>query len=98
MELRWKQVQILHGPATVMKELCSLCHCIQTCTDRQGMWEGERGVDFKSGNMHETDIDSQVSEKRRVEFLFAKNSENGLWQGGIVSAFARLFLLPGKPE
>ena len=81
-ELRWKQVRNLRGPATVMKELCSLCHCIQICTDRQGMWEGERGVDSKSGNMHETDFGSQASEKRKVEFLFAKNSENGLWQGG----------------
>ena len=81
-ELRWKQVRILHGPATVMKELCSLCHCIQVCNDRQGMWEGERGVDSESGNMHETDFGSQASEKRKVEFLFAKNSENGLWQGG----------------
>ena len=62
------------------------------------MWEGERGVDSKSGNMHETDFGSQASEKRKVEFLFAKNSENGLWQGGIVAAFARPFLLPGKPE
>ena len=81
-ELRWKQVKIRHGPATVMKELCSLCHCIQICTDRQGMWEGERGVDSESGNMHDTDFGSQASEKRKVEFLFAKNSENGLWQGG----------------
>ena len=46
------------------------------------MWEGERGVDSKSGNMHDTDFGSQASEKRKVEFLFAKNSENGLWQGG----------------
>ena len=46
------------------------------------MWEGERGVDSKSGNMHETDFGSQASEKRRVEFLFAEDSENGLRQGG----------------
>ena len=46
------------------------------------MWEGERSVDSEPGNMHKTDFDSQASEKRRVEFLFAKNSENGLWQGG----------------
>ena len=26
-ELRWKQVKIRHGPATVMKELCLECHC-----------------------------------------------------------------------
>ena len=26
-ELRWKQVKILHGPATVMKELCLVGHC-----------------------------------------------------------------------
>ena len=26
-ELRWKQVKILHGPATVMRELCSKGHC-----------------------------------------------------------------------
>ena len=60
------------------------------------MWEGERGVDSKSGNMHETDFGSQASEKRRVEFLFAEDSENGLWQGGqnVLAAFARLFLLP----
>ena len=81
-ELRWKQVRNLRGPATVMKELCSLCHCIQICTDRQGMWEGEQGVDSEPGNMHKTDFDSQASEKRRVEFLFAEDSENGLRQGG----------------
>ena len=62
------------------------------------MWEGEQSVDSEPGNMHKTDFDSQASEKRKVEFLFAKNSENGLWQGGIVAAFARPFLLPGKPE
>ena len=60
--------------------------------------EGEQGVDSESGNMHDTGFGSQASEKRKVEFLFAKNSENGLWQGGIVTAFARSFLLPGKPE
>ena len=26
-ELRWKQVKILHGPATVMKEFCLVGHC-----------------------------------------------------------------------
>ena len=26
-ELRWKQVKILHGPATVMKEFCLAGHC-----------------------------------------------------------------------
>ena len=95
-ELRWKQVRSLRGPATVIKELCSLSHCIHTCSDRQGVWEGERSVDFKPGNMHETDFDSQASEKRRVEFLFAEDSENGLWQGGqnVLAAFARPFLLP----
>ena len=62
------------------------------------MWEGEQSVDSEPGNMHKTDFDSQASEKRRVEFLFAEDSENGLWQGGIVTAFARPFLLPGKPE
>ena len=46
------------------------------------MWEGEQSVDSEPGNMHETDFGSQASEKRKVEFLFAKNSENGLWQGG----------------
>lgn len=97
LELRWKQVKILCGPATVIEEFCSFCHCIRVCTDRQGMWEGERGVDSESGNMHETDFGSRASEKRKVEFLFAKNSKNGLWQGGIVTAFARPFLLPGKP-
>ena len=81
-ELRWKQVRNLRGPATVMKELCSLGHCIHTCSGRQGMWEGEQSDDSEPGNMHKTDFDSQASEKRRVEFLFAKNSENGLWQGG----------------
>ena len=25
-KLRWKQVKILHGPATVKKEFCSVCH------------------------------------------------------------------------
>ena len=35
----------------------------------------------ESGNMHDTDYGSQASEKRKVEFLFAKNSKNGLWQG-----------------
>ena len=60
------------------------------------MWEGERGVDSKSGNMHDTDFGSQASEKRRVAFLFAQDSEHGLWQGGqnVLAAFARLFLLP----
>ena len=62
------------------------------------MWEGERSVDSEPGNMHKTDFDSRASEKRKVEFLFAKNSENGLWQGGIVTAFARPFLLPGKAK
>ena len=75
-------MKILHGPATVMKELCSLGHCIHTCSGRQGMWEGEQSVDSEPGNMHKTDFDSQASEKRRVEFLFAEDSENGLWQGG----------------
>ena len=60
------------------------------------MWEGERSVDSEPGNMHDTGFGSQASEKRKVEFLFAKNSENGLWQGGqnVLAAFARLFLLP----
>lgn len=26
-EIIWKQVRILHGPATVLKEFLSICHC-----------------------------------------------------------------------
>ena len=51
-ELRWKQVKILHGPATVMKELCLVGHCAdvlrmqcdvaEECGTMRA-WEGEQG-------------------------------------------------------
>ena len=53
-ELRWKQVKILHGPATVMKELCSGCHCADVLLMQRDVaeecemmkaWEGEQSDD-----------------------------------------------------
>ena len=53
-KLRWKQVKIRHGPATVMKELCSGCHCADILlTQRDAAelceimkaWEGEQSDD-----------------------------------------------------
>ena len=57
-ELRWKQVKILHGPATVMKELCSVCHCtsaryqhdIERTED--GCGKVSNALIAKSGDMH----------------------------------------------
>ena len=54
VKLRWKQVRILHGPATVMKEFCSGCHCADVLlTQRDAAelceimkaWEGEQSDD-----------------------------------------------------
>ena len=53
-ELRWKQVKILHGPATVMKEFCSGCHCADVLLMQRNAaelceimkaWEGEQSDD-----------------------------------------------------
>ena len=32
-KLRWKQVKILHGPATVRKEFCQRGHWHETCRE-----------------------------------------------------------------
>ena len=51
-ELRWKQVKILHGPATVMKEFCLVGHCADVLLMQRDVaeecemmkaWEGEQG-------------------------------------------------------
>ena len=40
-ELRWKQVKILHGPATVMKEFCSGYATARCQVKTKAMREGE---------------------------------------------------------
>ena len=53
-ELRWKQVKILHGPATVMKEFCLVGHCADVLLMQRDAaelceimkaWEGEQSDD-----------------------------------------------------
>ena len=40
-KLRWKQVKILHGPATVMKEFCSGYATARSEAKAETMREGE---------------------------------------------------------
>ena len=45
-ELRWKQVRILHGPATVMKEFCSGYATAKDEAIAETTWEGEQSIDI----------------------------------------------------
>ena len=45
-ELRWKQVKILHGPATVMKEFCSGYATAKDEAIAETTWEGEQSIDI----------------------------------------------------
>ena len=45
-KLRWKQVKILHGPATVMKEFCSGYATAKDEAIAETTWEGEQSIDI----------------------------------------------------
>lgn len=76
-KLRWKQVKILHGPATVRREFCSYA-TVYTAAAPHGdgrMQNGHGKADStkisESGNMHEA-ASFTVPEKHRVKFFIGE--------------------------
>lgn len=60
-KLRWKQVRILHGPATVLTEFCPESTELQ-CLGRRG-----KAMRSESGNMHKHTGPYAASDERRKD-------------------------------